>query len=119
MNTDSLNKKDIPKVQFPFLALLASGGHTSIVVCKGLGDFQFLGGTIDDSLGEALDKAARLMGLIEYSSGGVAIETFAKKYIEKYSDFQHQHRMKVPLRQEKGLDFSYSGKTRKKKRKKN
>ena len=50
-----------PKVQYPFLALLASGGHTSILLCKQLGDYEVLGGTLDDALGEAFDKAARLL----------------------------------------------------------
>lgn len=52
-----------PKVSFPFLALLVSGGHTSILLCRGLGNYTVLGATLDDSLGEAFDKAARLLGL--------------------------------------------------------
>lgn len=52
-----------PKVAFPFLALLVSGGHTSILICHGLGDYTVLGATLDDSLGEAFDKASRLLGL--------------------------------------------------------
>jgi len=52
-----------PKVSFPFLALLVSGGHTSILLCRGLGEYTVLGATLDDSLGEAFDKASRLLGL--------------------------------------------------------
>ena len=52
-----------PKVSFPFLALLVSGGHTSILICHGLGNYTVLGATLDDSLGEAFDKASRLLGL--------------------------------------------------------
>jgi hypothetical protein len=44
----------MPKVEFPFLVFLASGGHTSILLCKGLGSYEVLGGTLDDALGEAL-----------------------------------------------------------------
>jgi len=40
-----------PKVSFPFLALLVSGGHTSLVICRGMGNYSVIGGTLDDSLG--------------------------------------------------------------------
>lgn len=40
-----------PKVDFPLLVFLASGGHTSILICDGVGKFRFLGGTLDDALG--------------------------------------------------------------------
>ena len=88
-----------PKISYPFLALLASGthslthslvhtlahsltyslthlsgGHTSILICKGLGEYEMLGGTLDDALGEAFDKAARLIGLKLDVSGGAAVE---------------------------------------------
>eukprot|EP01032_Pedospumella_encystans_P027868 gene27868-31482_t len=69
-----------PKVEFPFLVLLASGGHTSLLVCRELGDYTVLGGTLDDALGEAFDKAARLLGLQSATSGGVAIERAAAEY---------------------------------------
>lgn len=42
------------KVSYPFLALLASGGHTSIIICHGLGDYVILGGTLDDAIGKRL-----------------------------------------------------------------
>jgi tRNA N6-adenosine threonylcarbamoyltransferase len=48
-----------PKVTYPFLALLASGGHTSILLCRELGEYQILGGTLDDALGEALGPLSR------------------------------------------------------------
>ena len=41
-----------PKVDFPLLVFLASGGHTSILICDGVGKFRFLGGTLDDALGK-------------------------------------------------------------------
>lgn len=66
-----------PKVPFPFLTLLVSGGHTSLMVCRGIGDYEVLGGTLDDSVGECFDKAARLLGLRNAGSGGAAIEAAA------------------------------------------
>lgn len=52
-----------PKVVFPVLVLIVSGGHTEIVLMRGHGDYQILGRTIDDAAGEAFDKVARLLGL--------------------------------------------------------
>lgn len=63
LNSTVAPKEFQPKVNFPFLALLVSGGHTSILLCRGLGDYTVLGATLDDSLGEAFDKASRLLGL--------------------------------------------------------
>jgi N6-L-threonylcarbamoyladenine synthase len=52
-----------PKPDWPFLALIVSGGHTSIHRCEGLGRYTLLGDTLDDAAGEAFDKIARLLGL--------------------------------------------------------
>ena len=92
-----------PKVDYPFLALLASGGHTSILLCKNLGDYEVLGGTLDDALGEAFDKAARLLGLTCSSSGGAAVEHAAKLGDET------SYPMTVPMRTKLNCDFSYAG----------
>src|SRR5690554_2783250 len=54
--------KENDRVPFPFVFLLLSGGHSQILLCKGISDFYHLGGTLDDSLGEAYDKVARLLG---------------------------------------------------------
>ena len=67
-----------PKVDFPFLTLLVSGGHTSLMVCRGIGDYEVLGGTLDDGVRESFDKAARLLGLRSAGSGGAAIEAAAR-----------------------------------------
>ena len=64
-------------VAFPYLLLLASGGHCQFIVVKGLGDYQLLGGTIDDALGEAFDKCAKMMGL--GYPGGPQLEQLAKQ----------------------------------------
>lgn len=111
----------VPKVNYPFLVLLASGGHTSILLCKGLGEYELLGGTLDDALGEAFDKAARLLGLKVTSSGGAAVEQWAKLYDTTYGNNNNNtntnnettvpfvHQMKVPMRERPGFDFSYAG----------
>ncbi|WP_370931516.1 tRNA (adenosine(37)-N6)-threonylcarbamoyltransferase complex transferase subunit TsaD [Bartonella sp. DGB1] len=89
------------KVDFPYLLLLVSGGHTQSLIINSLGDYQRLGTTIDDALGEAFDKTAKLLGL-EYP-GGVAIEQMAKNGDPTRFDFPK------PLWGEKRLDFSFSG----------
>ena len=50
-------------IAFPYLLLLVSGGHTQLVAVRGVGDYVRLGSTIDDAIGEAFDKAAKLLGL--------------------------------------------------------
>lgn len=54
---------DDPAPEFPFLALLISGGHTVLYVAEGVGRYRALGGTVDDAVGEAFDKVARMLGL--------------------------------------------------------
>lgn len=66
-------------VKFPFLALLVSGGHTMLLVCRGVGSYIQLGTTLDDPLGEAYDKIARLLGLEWHGGGGKALEALALK----------------------------------------
>lgn len=92
-----------PKVDYPFLALLASGGHTSILLCKNLGEYEILGGTLDDALGEAFDKAARILGLRSSTSGGAAVEAMALK------GDRDSYPMTVPMRSKLNCDFSYAG----------
>jgi N6-L-threonylcarbamoyladenine synthase len=91
------------RVEFPFLTLLASGGHTSLLICRGLGDYDVLGGTLDDALGEAFDKAARLMGLRTGGSGGAAVEAQAM------AGRIRTDLLKVPMRDRMDCDFSYAG----------
>jgi N6-L-threonylcarbamoyladenine synthase len=90
-------------MDFPFLALLVSGGHCQLLKCMGIGNYTILGGTIDDSLGEAFDKTARLLGLPVGGGGGPAIEQLAKQGNKTAIS------MSVPLHARKDLDFSYSG----------
>ena len=90
------------EISFPFLCLLVSGGHTQILIAKKYNDFQILGETLDDALGEAFDKVAKLLG---YSyPGGPIIEKLAKKDKKKI-DF----RLPKPLINSDDMNFSFSG----------
>lgn len=92
-----LSDKDLKP---PFVSLLASGGHTAVIVVKDYTDFRILGGTLDDAVGEAFDKVARVIGL-NYP-GGSNIERLAK---------EGRDVIKLPkmLKGAGGYDFSYSG----------
>ena len=84
----------------PFIALLASGGHTAIIDVKDYYTYNVLGGTLDDAVGEAFDKVARVLGL-SYP-GGPNIERLAK-------EGDNVIELPVMLKGKKGYDFSYSG----------
>ena len=87
--------------QFPFLALLVSGGHTQLVAVKGIGRYQLLGESIDDAAGEAFDKTAKLMGL-DYPGGPLLAKLATQGDAKKYS-------FPRPMTDRPGLDFSFSG----------
>jgi N6-L-threonylcarbamoyladenine synthase len=86
---------------FPFLALLVSGGHTLLVEVGGMGDYQVLGDSIDDAVGEAFDKTATLLGL-SYP-GGPALAALALDGNPDRFTFPR------PMTNRPGLDFSFSG----------
>ena len=88
-------------LQFPYLMLLVSGGHTQLVLVRGVGDYERWGTTIDDALGEAFDQTAKLLGL-PYP-GGPEVEKAAATGDEKRFAFPR------PLVGEARLDFSFSG----------
>lgn len=90
-------------LDFPFMALLVSGGHCQILKCMGIGQYSILGGTTDDSLGEAYDKTARLLKLPVGGGGGPALEALAKKGNATAIP------LTIPLERRKDCDFSYSG----------
>jgi N6-L-threonylcarbamoyladenine synthase len=86
---------------FPYLLLLVSGGHTQFLAVEGVGRYRRLGTTIDDALGEAFDKAAKLLGL-PYP-GGPAIEAAARRGDGR------RFALPRPLAGRPGADFSLSG----------
>lgn len=86
---------------FPYLCLLASGGHTSLWQVDGFGQYTLLGRSLDDAAGEAFDKGARMLGL--GYPGGPAIESTAVKGDIRAVDFPR------PLRGSDNCDFSFSG----------
>ena len=88
-------------VTFPYLLLLVSGGHTQILLVKGVGDYERWATTIDDALGEAFDKTAKLLGL-PYP-GGPQVEAAAKTGNQKAFAFPR------PLSGRETLDMSFSG----------
>ncbi|PWA67123.1 glycoprotease 1 [Artemisia annua] len=90
-------------LQFPFMALLISGGHNLIVLARDLGQYLQLGTTIDDAIGEAYDKSAKWLGLDLRKSGGPAIEELARRGDAKSVKFS------VPMKQHKDCNFSYAG----------
>ncbi|MBI5236276.1 MAG: tRNA (adenosine(37)-N6)-threonylcarbamoyltransferase complex transferase subunit TsaD [Deltaproteobacteria bacterium] len=90
---------DVP--DFPFVALIASGGHTTLVRYDGFADYAILGSTLDDAAGEAFDKVAKLLGL--GFPGGAIIDGLAKAGDPRAFDFTRPYMGKT------SLDFSFSG----------
>ncbi len=90
-----------PKPDFPFVALLVSGGHTQLMRVDGVGQYELLGETLDDAAGEAFDKTAKLLGL--GYPGGPALAALAEQGNERRFDLPR------PLLNRAGFDFSFSG----------
>jgi N6-L-threonylcarbamoyladenine synthase len=90
-----------PVPQFPFVALLVSGGHTQLMRVNGVGDYVLLGETLDDAAGEAFDKSAKLLGL--GYPGGPAIAKLAEQGRAGH------YKLPRPLRGSGDLNFSFSG----------
>ncbi|MDO4736480.1 MAG: tRNA (adenosine(37)-N6)-threonylcarbamoyltransferase complex transferase subunit TsaD [Bacteroidia bacterium] len=91
--------KDNRQPSFPYLTLLVSGGHTQIVQVNSYMDFEVLGSTIDDAVGEAFDKCAKMMGL-GYPGGPV---------IDKLAKIGDANKFKFSKPHISGLDYSFSG----------
>lgn len=87
--------------EFPFIALLVSGGHTMLVKVEAVGSYEILGESLDDAAGEAFDKTAKLLGL--GYPGGPALSALAEKGDSKRFMFPR------PMTDRPGLDFSFSG----------
>ncbi len=90
-----------PAPEFPFVALLVSGGHTQLMRVDGVGQYALLGETLDDAAGEAFDKSAKLLGL--GYPGGPALAKLAA------SGHSGQFKLPRPMLHSGNLDFSFSG----------
>ncbi len=88
-------------VDFPYLALLASGGHCQLVAVAGVGRHRLLGATVDDAAGEAFDKVGKMLGL-GYPGGPAVERAAACGDAERFA-------LPRPLRGRPGCDFSFSG----------
>ncbi|GAB0087710.1 Probable tRNA N6-adenosine threonylcarbamoyltransferase, mitochondrial [Sergentomyia squamirostris] len=109
MEAHALTARITNQVEFPFLCLLASGGHCQLTLVKSLNDFYLLGESIDDAPGEAFDKIARQLNihnLPEYAklSGGAAIETAARR-----AQHHQQFDFPLPLARLRDCQFSFAG----------
>jgi N6-L-threonylcarbamoyladenine synthase len=92
---------DDANIQFPFVALLVSGGHTQLMKVTGVGEYSILGETLDDAAGEAFDKTAKMLGL-SYP-GGPAVSNLAK------AGNPSTHQFPRPMKHSGDLDFSFAG----------
>ncbi len=92
---------ETPRPEFPFLALLVSGGHTLLVAVGGVGDYRVLGQTLDDAAGEAFDKTAKMLGL-PYPGGPQLARLAGTGRPDRF-------RFPRPMLNRAGLDFSFSG----------
>ncbi|MEP7083712.1 MAG: tRNA (adenosine(37)-N6)-threonylcarbamoyltransferase complex transferase subunit TsaD [Betaproteobacteria bacterium] len=90
-----------PAPEFPFIALLVSGGHTQLLSVDGVGEYRLLGESLDDAAGEAFDKTAMLLGL-SYP-GGAELSKLAE------SGDPARFRLPRPMLDSGDLDFSFSG----------
>ena len=97
----ALSPKIDNKIKFPYLLLLISGGHTQFLEVNGVNNYKRLGTTIDDALGEAFDKTAKLLG-IEFP-GGPKIEKWAEKGNENY------FKLPKPILKKGGCNLSFAG----------
>lgn len=88
-------------LEFPYIALLVSGGHTQLIAVKGVGEYERLGSTVDDAAGEAFDKVAKMLGLAY--PGGPEIERLANEGDPRRFDFPR------PMLGRSSADFSLSG----------
>ncbi len=88
-------------VEFPYLLMLASGGHCQILLVRGVGKYELIGQTLDDSAGEAFDKVSKMLGL--GYPGGPVVDKRASMGNPRAFDFPR------PLTDKPGCDFSFSG----------
>jgi N6-L-threonylcarbamoyladenine synthase len=97
----------IKQIPYPALALLISGGHTQLVLIKDNLQYEIIGNTCDDAVGEAFDKVARMLGL-PYP-GGKVISDLAKKERAEFPDKKAPYPLPRPMLHSKDFNFSFSG----------
>lgn len=95
-------KTTCPLCPFPYLMLLVSGGHTELMVVRGVGDYHVLGRSLDDAAGEAFDKTGRLLGL-SYPCGAALEQLAARGCAENIAP------LPAPLKGDESCNFSFSG----------
>ena len=98
---EDVTKGEDQSIAFPFVALLVSGGHTMLVDVKAIGDYTIMGESLDDAVGEAFDKTAKMLGLAY--PGGPILAALAEQGEEGVYQFPR------PMVRQGGLDFSFSG----------
>ena len=101
LHAAAANGADGDAVEFPYLLMLASGGHCQILLVRGVGQYELIGQTLDDSAGEAFDKVAKMLGL--GYPGGPIVDKRAQMGDSKKFKFPR------PLCDKPGCDFSFSG----------
>lgn len=101
LHAAAANGDDGAAVEFPYLLMLASGGHCQILLVRGVGQYELIGQTLDDSAGEAFDKVAKMLGL--GYPGGPIVDARARDGNPKKIPFPR------PLCDKPGCDFSFSG----------
>lgn len=99
------DNKETNEIKFPAIAVLISGGHTEIVMIERWGEYKIIGRTVDDAVGEAFDKTARLLGL-PYP-GGPEISRLAQYARE--NKIPHKAKLPRPMLHSDNLNFSFSG----------
>lgn len=101
LEAHALTSRLIYDIEFPFLLMLASGGHCQLLIVEKVGKYTKLGSTLDDAAGEAFDKVSKMLGL--GYPGGPIIEKLAKEGDKHKFDFP------ISLKGREGCDFSFSG----------
>ncbi len=93
-------------VEFPYLVLLVSGAHTQILIAHDLGNYELLGTTLDDAVGECFDKVGRMLGLP--FPGGKYVAELANQFTDRKAA-KLKYQLPRPLKGRDGCDFSFSG----------
>lgn len=106
LEAHALTARLTASVEFPYLLLLVSGGHTQLLIAEDVGTYRVLGGTVDDAAGECFDKSAKLLGLL--FPGGPNLEKAARDCADP-ERASARFPLPRPMSGRKGCDFSFSG----------